>query len=672
MTRIDPGMATAALATSLGVAAAEPRIAPFGTWHSPVTAADVAADAPMLAGFLVVDDLDVYALEMRPAERGRGVIVRVGADGAAQAVTPAGFNVRSRVHEYGGAPFTVAQGTIYFSNFADGRLYVQRPHAAPEPITPEGPWRYADCVVDAARQRLICVREDHSAGDDPRGVVNALVAVPIAGGAPVEVLWSGTDFVGAPRLSPDGTRLAFVAWNHPNMPWDATSLQLGTLGADGALARVRAVVADGAGEAVMQPAWSRRGALRFVGDRSGWWNLYELPRGGRAVRPVGAIEGEIGKPPWTAAGSAHVQLPDGTTLAAITRAASDALFVRRPRSRAGWRELVTPYVWIEQLRLRGERVVFLGATRDAEGALVELDPASGGVRELYRPSGRAIDARFVSRALAFDFPGADGAIAHAWLYAPANPGYRAPPEAKPPLLVGVHGGPTSHSSPAFSLERTFWTSRGFAVLEVNFSGSTGFGTAYRRRLDGRWGEIDVADVVAAARAAAAQGLADGDRMVVRGGSAGGFAVLASLAFHPDVFAAGMSFYGVSDLRTLAADTHKFESRYLDRLVGPLPAAQAIYAARSPLGAVDRIRRPLLVLQGLEDKVVPPAQSEAIVAALRRNRVPVAYLTFAGEGHGFRGSEARIGALQAQLAFLSRVLGFAPPEAPPALAIEHLP
>ena len=649
----------------------QPVVREYGTWDSPISISHAVASARYLSS-LQVDGNDLYVLDNRPEERGRAVVLLVKDDGSVQEVTPEGFNVRTRVHEYGGGAFTVADGVIYFSNFSDGRMYAQRPGSVPKAITPPGAFRYADCVVDRRRARLICVREDHSAGPDPKKIVNALVDISLAKEAPSQVLWGGSDFVAAPRLSPDGRKLAFIAWDHPNMPWDATSLKVADLGNDGSVKRVKSVVDASGGGAVMQPSWTRDGRLMFISDRSGWWNLYQVDPFAREVRAIAPLSAEIGKPAWYFGARSYAVMPTGAIAAVVTRTAADAIEIVDPAGRAVWRTLTSNYAAADALHVRKNRLVFLGSGRASVGALVELDPISGRVRELYRPPGKRLDPEYASMPQLVEFAGADGLPTFAWFYPPTNPQFRGPAGTAPPVIIEAHGGPTAHSSPRYSARRSFWTSRGFGVLDVNYSGSSGFGTAYRKRLNGRWGELDIRDVVAAAKAIANRGLGDPRRLIVSGGSAGGFVVLASLAFYPDVFAAGLNSFGVSDLSALALDTHKFESRYMDTLVGPLPQAADIYAARSPINAIDRIRAPLLILQGAEDKIVPPSQSEAIAEALRRSGRPVAYLLFAGEGHGFRSQQALTQSLESQLSFTGEALGIKPADAVPKVKIDNWP
>ncbi len=644
--------------------------APYGTWRSPISAADLARSA------IALDDLQVaggtpYWIESRPAEGGRYVIVTPGTGGIAER-TPAGLNARTRVHEYGGRPYTVASdGTIYFSHFADQRVYVQRPDAAPVPITPPG-YRYADFALDSIGARLFCVREDHTAGGEP---MNAIVALDLAatvagsndpdsridpsGGA---VLCADGDFAAYPRPSADGRRLAWIAWNHPDMPWDATSLYVAELTARGL--EQRTPIAGGPAESVLEPRWDCGGTLYFVSDRTGWWNLYRY-RNGQA-EAVLVLDGEIGGPLWMLGESSYVLTDDGRALVRCTRNAQDRLGIVRldgATSRNPSIEFLDlPFVAYSNIQMldRSTAIAIAGSVV-SEPAVITIDLATGAHRVLRAPSTLKLDPACVSRAEPIEYRTLGGRTAHAFYYPPANPGFLPLEGEKPPLVVKAHGGPTGHSGPQFNLATQFWTTRGFAVLDVNYGGSSGYGRAYRERLNGNWGVIDVADVVAGVEHLISMGRVDGARTAVRGGSAGGFTVLAALAFH-DVFRAGADYYGVSDLEALARDTHKFESRYLDRLVAPLPEGKAIYEARAPIRHLESFHAPLIVFQGAEDAVVPPSQSRALVAALERKGVPVVYMELEGEQHGFRKAESIVRTLEAELAFYGRVFGFTPESA----------
>ena len=627
-------------------------VAPYGSWRSQVRVDDVVADVIVL-GEPWIDGDDVYWLEGRPLEGGRRVLVRASADGSTTDLTPPSFNVRDRVHEYGGGSYVVTGGTVVFSNFADGRLYRLDPGAEePVPITPEGPWRYADLRADLARRRFYAVREDHSAGDDHAKVVNTIVALPLDGGTPT-ILVAGTDFVAAPRLSPDGTQLAWLEWDHPDMPWDATRLRFAPVLPDGSLGEP-ALAAGGPDESIVQPEWSPDGTLHLVSDRSGWWNLYRLVEGPR-LEPLAPMDAEFADPPWLFGRSSYGFLPDGTIVAAVRREGHDHLFHVAPGTLIG--EVETPFTEFESLRANDGAVVALAGSPTDPWCVVRIDPTTLAVSGvLRRASTMTLDPAAFAVAESIEFPTSGGRTAHALFYRPTNPDFEAPEGELPPLVVLTHGGPTSNALTTLELSRQFLPSRGIAVVDVDYGGSTGYGRDVRRELDGQWGIVDVDDTIAAARFLVERGDVDPDRLAIEGGSAGGFTTLAALAFR-DTFTAGISHFGVADLESLARVTHKFESRYEERLVGPLPEALATYRERSPVHAFDHIACPVLVTQGLEDRVVPPSQGEEIVAALRKNGIPHAYLAFPGEGHGFRGAEAIRRTIEARLSFLGQVFGF---------------
>ena len=638
-------------------------VAPYGSWRSQVRVEDVVADVIVL-GEPWIDGDDVYWLEGRPLEGGRRVLVRASADGSTTELTPPPFNVRDRVHEYGGGSYVVTGGTVVFSNFADSRLYRLDPGAEePVAITPEGPWRYADVRADPDRRRFYAVREDHSAGDDHTRVVNTIVALPLDGGTPT-ILVSGTDFVAAPRLSPDGTQLAWLEWDHPDMPWDATRLRFAPVLHDGTLGEP-ALAAGGPDESIVQPEWSPDGTLHLVSDRSGWWNLYRLVEGPR-LEPLAPMEAEFADPPWLFGRSSYGFLPDGSIIAAVRREGHDHLFHIAPGHLIG--EVETPFTEFETLRALDGGIVALAGSPTDTWVVVRIDPSTLAVSGvLRRASTISLDPAAFAVPESIEFPTSGGRTAHALFYRPTNPDFEAPEGELPPLVVLTHGGPTSNALTTLELSRQFLPSRGIAVVDVDYGGSTGYGRAVRRELDGQWGVVDVDDTVAAARFLVERGDVDPDRLAIEGGSAGGFTTLAALAFR-DTFTAGISHFGVADLESLARDTHKFESRYEDRLVGPLPEALATYRERSPVYAFDRISCPVLVLQGLEDRVVPPSQGEEIVAALKRNGIPHAYLAFEGEGHGFRGAEAIRRTIEARLSFLGQVFGFEPSDDVPPVDV----
>jgi len=658
---------------------AEIKIAPYGSWKSPITA-DLILQGAVGLGMIKTDGEDVYWLELRPSEGGRTCIVRRTADGALRDMTPPGFNARTRVHEYGGGDFVVHSGTIYFSNFSDQRLYRLTPDAPdlPAPLTPESnaELRYADTIMDAARGRLIAVREDHRAGaHEPSNTLVSLSLDAAENDTGGRVLASGYDFYSSPRLSPDGRQLAWLCWNHPNMPWDGTELWLGDVADDGSITGARPV-AGGREESIFQPEWSPAGRLHFVSDRNGWWNLYVVGNGngegaGETSLLLCEMEAEFGQPQWGFGMSTYAFAPNPDT---ETKAGSDAetkadseiicAYIVRGMSKLArldaaskkLRPIESGYTDLQYVQTAGGRVVFRAGAPQASAAIVAHDPATGQFEVLRRASAHNIDEGYLSIAQAMEFPTTGGQTAHAFYYPPRNRDFAAPAGERPPLLVKSHGGPTSMASSTLNLNIQFWTSRGIAVLDVNYGGSTGYGRAYRLRLNGTWGITDVDDCANGARHLAAEGLADGERCVITGGSAGGYTTLAALTFR-DTFKAGASHYGVSDLGALVRDTHKFEARYLDNLVGPYPERADIYHARSPINFTAQLSCPVIFFQGLEDKVVPPNQAELMVEALRAKGLPVAYVAFEGEQHGFRRAENIKRALEGELYFYSRVFEF---------------
>ena len=635
----------------------EATVASYGTWSSPIRIDDLVGDVIRL-GEPWIDGDDVYWVEGRPAEAGRRVLVRRTADGTTTELNAAPYDVRTRIHEYGGGSYVVAGGTVVFSNLADGRLYRLDPGVdAPVAITPAGPYRYGDLRFDATRRRFIAVREEHVADGQP---VAAIVDAPLDGDRPPSVLVEGADFLASPRVSPDGSQLAWLEWDHPDMPWDATRLRVAPITADGSLGPSD-LAAGGPEESIVQPEWSPEGLLHLVSDRTGWWNLYRVVDGPR-LEPLAPMEAEFADAAWIFDRSSYGFLPDGSIVAVARSDGHDRIIHLIPGAFAG--EVELPFTELDGLRTGPTTVIAVAGSPAESPMVVAFDPATLAPSGILRRSTTiAPDPAGLSLPEPIVFPSTDGRIAHALFYPPANAGFAGPDGERPPLIVLSHGGPTSNASSALNLVVQLFTSRGLAVVDVDYAGSTGYGREYRNALRGAWGVADVDDCIAAARFLADRGDIDGDRMAIMGGSAGGYTTLVALASH-DVFAAGISEFGVGDLEALAKDTHKFESRYLDRMVGPYPAAAALYRQRSPVHHLDDISCPVLVLQGLDDHVVPPAQAEAIVAALAANGIPHAYLAFEGEGHGFRGADAIRRSLEAELGFLGAVFGFAPadPEA----------
>jgi dipeptidyl aminopeptidase/acylaminoacyl peptidase len=632
---------------------------PYGAWTSPVTAASLAEGAIGLADLRVADGR-LYWLETRPTEGGRMVAMTLEG-GQARQLTPDGFNVRTRVHEYGGAPYVAAPDGLWFSHFRDQKLYRQQGVAAPEAMTPDG-YRYAD-AVPAPGGGLIAVREDHT---DPAKVRNVIVRLSGEAGDAGHVLFGEADFVAYPRVSADGARLAWIAWDFPAMPWDATRLYVANLTPEG-LAGAH-IVAGGEAVSAFEPQWAADGSLAWLSDESGFWNLYDDRDG--AARPILPRRAEFGGPLWNLGQANYALMGDGTIVAAAREAGGETLLVIDRTSGAA-RPIPLPFLALTSIhRLDETRIAAIAHAAAETSAVVIVDVASGGFEIPRRPSPARLAAGCISRAEPISFPSTGGRTAHALFYPPANDAFAAPAGERPPLIVQAHGGPTGAASGAFNLGIQYWTSRGFALVDVDYGGSAGYGRAYRQLLEGQWGVVDVEDVIAAARRLADAGKVDSKRIAIHGGSAGGFTVLAALS-QSDVFAAGGDFYGVADLEALARDTHKFESRYLDGLIGPWPAAKAVYDARSPINHLEGFKAPLLILQGAEDPIVPPNQAYMIRDALKARGVPVAYIEFAGEGHGFRRAENIIRAKEAELYFYGKVFGFAPADAIEPVEIDNL-
>ena len=627
------------------------QVAPYGSWKSPVTS-DLIVSESIRLGQLALDDGDIYWVEQRPKEGGRNVIVRRTNDGKIDDVTPAPFNARTRVHEYGGGSFCVAHGMIYFVNFDDQRMYRHRYGETPVFITPEEDMRFADMVVDHVRDQIICVREDHTSPSQE--AINTLVSLSLAGGDSGKVLVSGSDFYSSPRLSPGGGKLTWLGWNHPNMPWDGCELWVSDLNSDGSLVEPEQV-AGGLEESIFQPEWSPDGTLYFVSDRTGWWNIYRWSGG--VVEPVTEMEAEFARPQWAFGWSTYSFQSYNHIICSYVHGGEWKLAGLDTELRQ-LNPIPTPYSDMARgdLRVASDTAVIIAGSPVEALSVVQLDLATGETQVLKTSGDVSVGRAYLSTPEAIEYPTEQGLTSHAFYYPPSNGDYSGIPSEKPPLLVKSHGGPTNATSVSLDLGIQYWTSRGFAVLDVNYGGSTAYGRAYRERLKGQWGIVDVDDCVNGALHLVRQGLADGSRLAIDGGSAGGYTTLAALTFR-DVFAAGASYYGVSDLETLAKDTHKFESRYLDGLVGAYPEEVEVYRQRSPINFTSQLSCPLILFQGLEDKIVPPDQAESMFDAVKAKGIATAYLPFQGEQHGFRRAENIKRALDAELYFYSKVFGF---------------
>ena len=624
---------------------------PYGSWPSPITLDMVLAGSRHLVEPWL-DGSEVYFLESRPDEGGRVTLLRRTAEGVVTEVTPAPANVRTRVHEYGGGAWTVSDGLVVHSEFTDGHLVRVESDGASRALTTGTGLRFADMRIDAGRGRVLSVLEDHRTND--LGPANSIIAVALDDGT-ITPLVEGGDFYSHPRSSPDGALLCWLTWDRPNMPWDGSELWVGRLDDDGSVGSTD-LVAGGSRESIASPAWAPDGSLVFASDRSGWWNLYRWRPGTPGVEALAPMEAEFAVPQWVF-GQRQFGFDGQGRVVAVARAmGQDRLLIleagRDPR------EMELDGTDFHGMSVVGGTAVFVADSPDRPAAVVRLDLESGSVERIREAGTLSVDAAYLSPPRFVEFPTTDGRTAFAFYYPPTSVDVAAPDGELPPLLVLSHGGPTSNTDQSLDLGIQSFTSRGFAVVDVDYGGSSGYGRAYRDRLLGTWGIVDLDDCTNVATWLASQGLADPARLAIRGGSAGGYTTLCALTFR-DVFAAGTSYFGVGDLAALARDTHKFESRYLDLLVAPWPDGVAVYDERSPIHFVDRIRTPVLVLQGADDRVVPQAQADELVAALARNGVPYGYILFQGEGHGFRRAENRRRCLEAELSFYAQVFGFTP-------------
>jgi dipeptidyl aminopeptidase/acylaminoacyl peptidase len=651
------------------------QIAAYGTWKSPITT-DLIVSAVVGLGEMAVDGGDIYWVESRPQEKGRCAIVKLKADdGTVEGLTPPPYSARNRVHEYGGGVFAVGGGEVFFTNDGDNRIYrIARNGSlvAVSPVDEERRYRYADLQIDRFHDRLICVREEHFSDD--REPKNTLVAIRLDGSNTVNVLVDVADFYASPRLSWDGRYLAWLSWSHPNMPWDGTNLEIAELLGVDRLASPR-VIAGGKDNVIFQPEWHKDGSLYFIDDRTGWGNLYRWQPQTDApqespVKAMLTVEAEFGTPQWVFGLRTYALIGDDRAICTYSQGGISHLVLLSLKT-GEFTELDVPHTEMSYI-LADEKYAFFGGASPRLGKeIVKFDWQQEKVLVIKKSSEVIIDAGYISQPETIAFPTTDSHIAYAFYYPPTNRDFTAPTGELPPLLVKCHGGPTAAASSQLSWRVQYWTSRGFGYLDVNYGGSTGFGKEYQRRLDGNWGIVDVDDCANGARYLVAQNKADGARLAISGGSAGGYTVLSALTFR-DVFTAGASYYGIGDLAALARDTHKFESRYTDRLVAPYPAAEkTTYAERSPINFVEKLSCPVIFFHGLQDRVVPPNQAEMMFCALKGKGIPTAYVPFSDEQHGFRQSETISRALNGEFYFYSRIFKFTPAESLKAIDIVNL-
>src|SRR3990167_9211495 len=626
---------------------------PCGSWSSPIRAELVARSSHELSQ-LHVDHGHVYWIEQFPEQKGRRAIMCYDRSGNIGELTDRNFNVRSRVHEYGGGDYCVQQGNLYFSNDRDQQLYRKDSAHLPVPLTPKPSqpmaWRYADGGVTPDGKYVICVRETHSAGHD---VKNDLVSIATDGSQRIEVLTSGADFYASPRVSPDGTRILFLSWDHPQMPWEGTELHVLEFKNEKAVTKPHYVCGSN-DESIGQPQFSSKGDIYFVSDRRNWWNLYCYSHD--EIKPVVTMAAEIGYPAWIFATKVYDIVDEHRVVCIINENGRHWLAIVEHGKIT---KIPTDYdCFSPTLAVEGDFIYCIAAHGAAAFALLRIHLKTHQVEVLHSSSSLLVDAAYLSLPEHIEFPTEQQRTAHAYYYPPQNSHYEPEKNELPPLMVLSHGGPTGAATTALNLKIQYWTSRGFAVVDVNYGGSVGYGRDYSERLLGRWGVVDVADCVNAARYLVQRGKADANRLIIKGSSAGGFTTLCALIFY-DVFAAGASYYGVADLEGLMADTHKFEAHYLDQLIGPYPQAKEIYQAHSPLYHAEKLRCPVIFFQGLEDKVVPPSQAEAMMRTLDEKQLPYAYVVFPHEQHGFRDSQSIVAALEAEYSFYSQIFNFIP-------------
>ncbi len=639
------------------------KIAPFGSWASPVKAKSIAAEHIGL-GQIEIDENQVYWVENRPSEEGRNVIVTQNSKGGNFDVIPPSYNARTRVHEYGGGSFAVKDKIICFSNFEDQNLYIKIPGKDIKPLTENNNSRYADLSIDMKFKRVICVREENkNSGKEPD---NTIVGIPLEFSDKIRTLIWGNDFYSSPRLSPDGRKIAYLTWNHPQMPWDGTELWVAALNLDGSIGK-KEKIAGSRKESIFQPEWSPDNVLYFISDRNNWWNIYRFNK--NKVESFVTMKSDFGLPQWVF-GLSTFDFYSGDKIVCS--------YTKEGKWYLGFLDLETKdldliktkYDTISYVKVMGENLIMKAASPLKPPALVRLNMNTRKSKVLRRSTDISIPLEYISVPESVVFPSKGGEKTYGFYYSPKNRKFKGPRGEKPPLIVIVHGGPTSSTSTALDLKKQFWTSRGFAVFDVNYGGSSGYGRNYRDRLKGKWGIKDVDDCINGVKFLVKKGKADGERLIIRGGSAGGYTVLCALTFR-DFFRAGASYYGVSDLVKLTKETHKFESHYLNSLIGKYPEKIKLYEERSPINSAGKLCVPVIFFQGAEDKVVPPEQSESFVSVLEKKGVPVSYILFEKEQHGFRKAQNIKRSLEAELYFYARVFGFELKEAIKPVPIKNL-
>jgi dipeptidyl aminopeptidase/acylaminoacyl peptidase len=647
------------------------KIAPFGTWKSPITTDLITSDSISLIE-LALDGQDIYWIESRPMEGGRYTIMHRDSYGIIAECTPPDYSARTTVHEYGGGAFTVADGVVYFVNYKDQQLYRQRNDELPEHLTCGEGYRYADLIVDKKRNRIICIREDHTGEGE---AVNTIVGVNLDGGDNGEILVSGNNFYSSARLSPDGSKLAYLTWNHPNMPWDGCELWVEDLlpvksnfQRESLPSLNRRLIAGSTRESIFQPEWSPDNILHFVAEDTGWWNLYRWKN--VKVEAIYPMEAEFGEPQWVFGMYTYDFVSATKILCCYSQNGNWKLNWLNTRSKK-LTPILPEYTEFSDIRAGKGFAVFMAGSPIKPIAITRLDTETGKTETIKQAFKVTVEPSYLSVLQSINFPTTAGKEAHANYYPPTNKDFSSPEGEFPPLIVISHGGPTSASGTSLRYNLQYWTSRGFAILDVNYGGSSGYGREYRQRLNGNWGVVDVDDCCNGALYLVKKGLADPDRLIIRGGSAGGYTTLACLTFRNNVFKAGASYYGLSELEIFVRETHKFESRYMFSLLGAYPENKNIYFERSPINFTKNLACPMILFQGDEDKIVPPSQSQIMFEAVRTKELPVAYLVFKGEQHGFRKAESIKRSLEAELYFYSKIFEFDPADPIQPIEIENL-